>query len=258
MVSFCFPPPQRFFRRSVLFLIGCAIGAAIACILFITIDPRGKGGGGEDNDDGPILRTFLDSQSDAHTMVRRPVPRHSQSPSSHSSNLQGSTRSIASVGVGTPQDSHSQANGGLEGFRKYQSNVFQSIPGPCESVPVKQFGKDLCTSQPCMETGELIFQIYCENSVAKIELMIDELFIYVAKFDFHSSACELANSVNISVDPCDNFYEFACQGWLARNLRPNYSSKWSVFSRMEKMTSDIVIGMYVIRINVRTDVSVDK
>lgn len=60
-------------------------------------------------------------------------------------------------------------------------------------------------------------------------------------------ACDLANTVNITIDPCENFYEFACQGWLKKNIRPNYSSKWSVFSKMEKMTSDIVIGRNIIQ-----------
>ncbi|CAL8113996.1 unnamed protein product [Orchesella dallaii] len=175
---------KRFLRRAGLFIIGCAIGAAIACAVFVFIDPRGN--------DASTLGKLLDSQTDAHTMNRSPPSRNALS--------EQSPRSI----VSNNNQQTSQNSGG----RVYQSNVFQSIPGPCDNVPVKQFGKDLCTSQPCME-----------------------------------SACDLATSVNISVDPCENFYEFACQGWLSKNVRPSYSSKWSVFSRMEKSTSDTIIGM---------------
>uniref|UniRef100_A0A8B9HIN2 Neprilysin n=1 Tax=Astyanax mexicanus TaxID=7994 RepID=A0A8B9HIN2_ASTMX len=47
--------------------------------------------------------------------------------------------------------------------------------------------------------------------------------------DCTKSASRLIENMDPSVDPCDNFYQYACGGWLKKNIIPETSSRYSTF-----------------------------
>lgn len=52
------------------------------------------------------------------------------------------------------------------------------------------------------------------------------------------AAAAILDAMDTSVDPCDNFYQFACGGWISANPVPEDSSRWAQFDVLARELSN--------------------
>lgn len=61
--------------------------------------------------------------------------------------------------------------------------------------------------------------------------------------DCTQSASRLIENMDPGVDPCDNFYQYACGGWLKKNIIPETSSRYSTFDILREELEVILKGV---------------
>lgn len=53
-------------------------------------------------------------------------------------------------------------------------------------------------------------------------------------------ASRILQALNKDVDPCTDFYEFACGGWIKRNPVPDWATSWDQLARLrEQLVIDL-------------------
>lgn len=54
------------------------------------------------------------------------------------------------------------------------------------------------------------------------------------------SASRILSALNKDVEPCQDFYEFACGGWIKKNPVPEWATSWDQLARLrEQLVTDL-------------------
>lgn len=54
------------------------------------------------------------------------------------------------------------------------------------------------------------------------------------------TASRILQALNKDVDPCTDFYEFACGGWIKKNPVPEWATSWDQLARLrEQLVMDL-------------------
>lgn len=57
-------------------------------------------------------------------------------------------------------------------------------------------------------------------------------------------AAVLMEAMDPSIDPCQDFYQFACGGWLRKNSIPETSSRWGNFNILREQVTHLLKGIF--------------
>ncbi|KAL0859570.1 hypothetical protein ABMA27_010711 [Loxostege sticticalis] len=63
------------------------------------------------------------------------------------------------------------------------------------------------------------------------------------------TASEVIRALDTSQDPCTDFYEFACGGWIRNNPIPEGKSSWGIFSKIE-LQNQLIIRYALEKVNI--------
>ncbi|XP_061380294.1 endothelin-converting enzyme homolog isoform X1 [Danaus plexippus] len=63
------------------------------------------------------------------------------------------------------------------------------------------------------------------------------------------TASEVIRALDETQDPCEDFYDFACGGWLKNNPIPEGKSSWGIFSKIE-LQNQLIIRSAIEKVNV--------
>ncbi|XP_022255642.1 neprilysin-1-like isoform X2 [Limulus polyphemus] len=58
-----------------------------------------------------------------------------------------------------------------------------------------------------------------------------------------NTALELERAMNTNVHPCDDFYEYACGGWISSHKIPETKSRYGTFDQLRENLSNVIVAL---------------
>jgi endothelin-converting enzyme len=55
-----------------------------------------------------------------------------------------------------------------------------------------------------------------------------------------TAAAAILTSLDASADPCEDFYQFSCGGWVRNNPIPDGKSLWGTFGKLDQQNQLVV------------------
>ncbi|KAJ8982237.1 hypothetical protein NQ317_013539 [Molorchus minor] len=74
--------------------------------------------------------------------------------------------------------------------------------------------------------------IFLVDGVEKVEPCLNKTCVHIAS--------NILESMDTSVDPCDDFYSYSCNGWAEANPIPDGKGTWGVFLKLEQQNQQII------------------
>ena len=76
-------------------------------------------------------------------------------------------------------------------------------------------------------------------------LSLIKLGTYI-KFQMHFTAARVQSRIDLSVNPCDDFFNFACGSWIQENVIPEDKSLLNTMDEVSDSVSVKLKGEYIL------------
>lgn len=74
--------------------------------------------------------------------------------------------------------------------------------------------------------------VHISSESGKQQPCLNETCIHIAS--------TILESMDASIDPCEDFYSYACNGWIKKNPIPDGKTSWSTFLKLEQKNQLVI------------------